>query len=68
MTDPVLCGMREAETDAERVAFLRYTVLVHAGYPRPLARQLATGGVDLHRARALLAAGCPPPLAVRILL
>jgi hypothetical protein len=68
MTEQVLAGLREPETEDERVAFWRFLVLVHAGYPRPLARQLAVRGSDLHRATALLAAGCPPPLALRILL
>jgi hypothetical protein len=68
VTDQVLSGLREAETEDERIAFWRFLVLVHAGYPRALARQLATSAADIHRATSLLAAGCPPPLAVRILL
>ena len=68
MTEQVLTGLRDPETEDERVAFLRFLVLVQAGYPRASARQLATSGVDLQRAASLLADGCPPPLAVRILL
>ena len=68
MTEQVLCGLREAETEDERVAFWRYLVLVHAGYAKAQARQVATSRVDLHRATSLLAAGCPPQLALRILL
>jgi hypothetical protein len=68
VTGQVLCGLREAANEDERVAFWRFLVLVHAGYPRPHARQLALEGADLHRATSLLAAGCPPALAVRILL
>ena len=59
---------REVETEDERVVFWRYLVLVQAGYPRSLARELAFEGVDLCRAASLLAEGCPPPLAARILL
>jgi hypothetical protein len=68
MSEPVLQGLRAAETDEERAAFWRFMVLVHAGYSRSLARQLVLGGADLHRATSLLADGCPPQLAVRILL
>jgi hypothetical protein len=67
MTERVLYRLEEAATEDERIAFWRYLVLVHAGYPRALARQLAVAGADLHRATSLLAAGCPPPLAARIL-
>jgi hypothetical protein len=68
MTEQVLQGLRTAETEEERVAFWRFMVLVHAGYPRACARRLVLGGVDVHRATSLLADGCPPQLAVRILL
>ena len=67
MTEPAL-GSPEAPADDERVVFWRYLVLVQAGYPRALARQLALEDVDLKRASSLLAEGCPPPLAARILL
>jgi len=67
MTEQVLQGLRAAETEEERVAFWRFLVLVHAGYPRAIARQLVLGGVDVHRATSLLADGCPAQLAVRIL-
>jgi hypothetical protein len=68
VSDAIVLGVEEARTEEERVAFCRFLVLVHAGYPRSLARQVATSGADIHRATSLLAAGCPPPLAVRILL
>ena len=68
MTEQVLQGLRPAETEEERIAFWRFMVLVHAGYPRGLARQLVLGGADVHAATRLLADGCPPQLAVRILL
>ena len=59
MTEQVLTGLRDPETEDERVAFLRFLVLVQAGYPRANARQLATtlgengirpttGGTDTH--------------------
>ena len=67
MSDYVL-GMSEPETEDERVAFWRFLVLVHAGYPRSLSRQLVNGGADVHAATKLLGDGCPPQLAVRILL
>jgi hypothetical protein len=42
--------------------------LVDAGFPSPLALELAaTPGVDLHALLALLDRGCPPELAARIL-
>jgi len=42
--------------------------LVEAGFPLPLALELAaTPGVDLHALLALLDRGCPPELAARIL-
>ena len=42
--------------------------LVDAGFPLPLALQLAaTPGVDLHALLALVDRGCPPELAARIL-
>jgi hypothetical protein len=68
MGERVLTGLRDPRTEDERVAFLRFLVLVQAGYPRALARQLAASDADLQRAARLLADGCPPPLAARILL
>jgi hypothetical protein len=42
--------------------------LVDAGFPLPLALELAaTPGVDLHALLGLLDRGCPPELAARIL-
>jgi hypothetical protein len=42
--------------------------LVDAGFPLPLALELAaTPGVDLHALLDLLDRGCPPELAARIL-
>ena len=63
-------GMLEARDEAadDGAAFWRYLALVQAGYPAHLARPLAREGIDVERATALLAAGCPPPLAARIVL
>ena len=42
--------------------------LLVAGFDEPLAAQLAADAdVDLHELLTLLDAGCPPPLAARIL-
>jgi hypothetical protein len=42
--------------------------LEDAGFPLPLARELAaTPGIDLHALLGLLDRGCPPELAARIL-
>jgi hypothetical protein len=42
--------------------------LVDAGFPLPLALELAaTPGIDLHALLDLLDRGCPPELAARIL-
>ena len=50
------------------VAAWRLRRLVDAGFPLPLALDLAaTPGVDLHALLALLDRGCPPELAARIL-
>ena len=54
-----------ASTDVEAWRLRR---LVDAGFPLPLALELAaTPGVDLHALLALLDRGCPPELAARIL-
>jgi hypothetical protein len=46
----------------------RSQVLLHAGFPEPLARELAADGeVDLHDLLELVDRGCPPELAARIL-
>lgn len=46
----------------------RRQVLEHAGFPAPLARDLAADGdVDLHDLLELVDRGCPPELAARIL-
>ena len=53
---------------ASDVEAWRLRRLVDAGFPFPLALDLATTpGVDLHALLGLLDRGCPPELAARIL-
>jgi hypothetical protein len=62
-------SLNEAEhvADAEVVAW-RYEVLGRAGYSEPEALLLAASReVDLRLAERLLACGCPPETALRIL-
>jgi hypothetical protein len=57
------------ETESERVERWRMDELMRAGFDFGSAVQLAAApGVDLHAAIDLVGRGCPPPLAVRILL
>lgn len=57
------------ETELERVERWREEELERAGYePAFAARLAARHDVDLHLAVRLLARGCPPELAVEILL
>jgi hypothetical protein len=61
-------GLRD-DTEAERIERWRLQELQRAGYDRRAAAQLASRSyVDLHRAIDLLAKGCPPDLALEILL
>lgn len=56
-------------TELERVESWRLEELTRAGYPTEAAAQLAARhDVDLHRAIDLLRQGCPPEVAVSILL
>jgi hypothetical protein len=58
-----------AETELERVEQWRAEELERGGYgPADAARLAAEHHVDLHAAVALLQNGCPPDLALRILL
>jgi len=65
--------MTTAETpsipnEQELVERWRAEELERAGYPEDAAAELAMrGDIDLHRAIALLANGCPPELAADIL-
>jgi len=55
--------------EAEAVLRWRFEVLVGAGYDAGSALILASHlEVDLHDARALLERGCPPDVAVQIVL
>ncbi len=50
------------------VANWRLEVLLEAGYDLHLAEQIADSDADLHLATALVAQGCSPKLAARILI
>jgi hypothetical protein len=57
------------ENEDERVVNWRIEELIRAGYDEFDALDLALErGVDLHRAVDLVRRGCPPGVAVRILL
>ena len=57
------------ETENERIERWRAAELERAGYDEPDAAELAgRTDVDLHLAIELLQRGCPPPIALRILL
>jgi hypothetical protein len=56
-------------SELERVERWRATELERAGYPADAATRIAQRhDVDLHRAIALVENGCPPELALKILL
>ncbi len=58
-----------AEEEATEVIRWRFSQLARSGYGLEDAIALAANlDVDLHKAADLLACGCPPPLALRILL
>jgi hypothetical protein len=57
------------EHEAEAVFEWRFSQLARSGYDLGEALTLAANEhVDLHRAADLIAGGCPPSLALRILL
>jgi len=57
------------DTEAEAILRWRFDELVRAGYDVGSALMLASHvEVDLHTATALVARGCPPDTALRILL
>ena len=57
------------ETELERVERWRTEELIRAGYdPDSAGRLAARPEIDIHRAQKMLAQGCPPELALRILL
>lgn len=58
-----------ASSELERVEAWRASELIRAGYPTDAALELAArADIDLHDAVQLLARGCAPQLAARILL
>jgi len=57
------------DTELERIEQWRAEELERAGYPRRDAVRLAERhDVDLHLAIDLISRGCPPPVAIDILL
>jgi hypothetical protein len=57
------------ETESERIERWRAEELERAGYePRSAAKIAVRPDIDLHRAVDLLGRGCPPDLALKILL
>ena len=54
--------------EALRVRRWRRDQFYELGFPLADARKLAQSSVDLGAARTIIAKGCPPPLALRILL
>lgn len=61
-------GVAPGSGPASDVEAWRLRRLVDAGFPLPLALELAaTPGIDLHALLALRDRGCPPELAARIL-
>ena len=57
------------DTELEKIERWRTEELMRAGYGTRSAGRLATRhDIDLHRAVQLLDMGCPPELAVKILL
>jgi hypothetical protein len=57
------------ETEIDRIEHWRAEALERAGYdPSSAARLAIRHDVDLHTAAELLERGCPPELALRILL
>jgi len=55
-------------SERAKVESWRLHVLMEAGYTLSLAERIAATEVDLHRAVALLDAGCSPETAAEILL
>jgi hypothetical protein len=65
---PETSAVTSARVPTTDVEAWRLRRLVDAGFPLPLALELAaTPGIDLHALLDLLDRGCPPELAARIL-
>jgi len=62
------CLLPGSESEDDRVARWRLEQFDSLGFDVVEAALLADSGVDLHRARQLVAAGCPLRTAARILL
>jgi hypothetical protein len=59
---------RDSVTEKRSIVGWRRDRLAAAGFPLPLAANIATdAGYDLHAVIELVERGCPPELAVRIL-
>jgi hypothetical protein len=56
------------ESERAKVEGWRLHVLIEAGYPVPLAERVAHSEADLHRAVALVHAGCSFETAAEILI
>lgn len=68
LMDELTTVERERDERA-KVESWRLHVLMEAGYPLPLAEQLAQSGADLHAAVMLVSErGCRPDVAAQILL
>ena len=55
-------------SEHEKVVSWRLHVLIEAGYPPELAKQIANSEADLHHAVELITAGCSHETAAEILL
>ncbi|HEY2371478.1 MAG TPA: hypothetical protein VGH82_02930 [Gaiellaceae bacterium] len=63
-----MATVEHEQPEVERVTAWRFEVLVRTGYSPAQARKLAAAlDVDLRFAERLLADGCPPDVAARIL-
>jgi hypothetical protein len=60
--------IEQPQSEREKVESWRLHVLIEAGYPLPLAEKLAHSEADLHRAVALVRAGCAFETATEILI
>ena len=59
----------KVENELERIERWRVEALERAGYPADAARAIASRhDIDLHTATNLVERGCPPEIALRILL
>ena len=58
----------EQDNEQAKVESWRLHVLIEAGFPLPLAEQLAASDADLHTCSDLLRQGCTPLTAAQILL